>query len=86
MECTITEKELKKALKAIRRASRGGFHYCEGVFRAVGFDGTLVKLEYSDLMEKAHPTDGRYNWGRYQGISRNYTFQNGKLINKKDDK
>ena len=85
MECTITEKELKKALKEIRRASKNGFHYCEGVFRGVGFNGALVQLKYSDLFEKAHPTDGNYDWGRFQGVSKYYTFQNGELINIKDE-
>ena len=85
MNCTITEKELKKALKEINRAKKNGFHYCEGVFRGFDFDGALVKLVYSDLFEKAHPTDGRYNWGRGQFVTNYHTFQNGELIDIEDD-
>jgi len=85
MDCTITEKELKKALKQINRAKKNGFHYCEGVFRGYAFDGGLVKLVYSDLFEKAHPTDGNYNYGRGQSVSKYYTFQNGQLIHIEDD-
>ena len=76
-------KELRRALKEIKRAEKNGFMYCEAVFKPVATtNDTWVVLAYSDLIEKAHPTDGNYSWGRYQGVTENNVFKNGKLVKK----
>jgi len=76
----VTAKELKKALKDIKKAEKNGFMYCEAVFKPIGIDMAFTILEYSDIIEKAHPTNSKFNWGRFQGVSRIYKFKNNKLI------
>ncbi len=79
MSFEINGLELRKALKEIERAEANGFNYCEAVFEPSGLDGIFVKLSYSDLIEKAHPTDGSLNWGRCQNITKRFKFKDGKL-------
>lgn len=66
--------ELRKALKEIEEAEKNGFNYCECVFVPKGIDMAFIDLEYSDLSEKAHPTDGNYDWGRFQSVSKTHRF------------
>jgi hypothetical protein len=72
--------ELRKALEDIKRAEKNGFMFCQAVFEPLAVDGVWVVLRYSDLMEKAHPTDGNFDWGRFQGVSRRNRFKAGKLF------
>lgn len=77
----IKAEELRKALKEIEEAERSGFMHCLSVFR-VTFAGERLDealAEYSDLWVKAHPTDGKLNWGRHQDVTQRYRFKNGKL-------
>jgi hypothetical protein len=88
MNFCISGDELRKALKDIEAAEANGFHYCLAVFDIVS-GGRMIddcRAEYSDLIEKAHPTDGNLTWGRFQGVSRNNRFVKGKLIPIKKEK
>jgi hypothetical protein len=82
MDMVIDAKQLRKALADIEKAEANGFKYCLAVVRLVSAGRMLGdnKLEYSDMIEKAHPVDARYNWGRFQGVSRRNKFINGKLV------
>lgn len=79
MEISLDKKELEKALADIREAEESGFMFCRGVFRVVGMDGSIGNAVYSDLWEKAHPTDGHLNWGRFQSVHKRNRFVNGRL-------
>jgi len=37
-------------------------------------------VQYDSMIEKAHPTDGNLNWGRFQGVTKRNKFKNGKLV------
>lgn len=81
MNMCITEKEIKAIAKVFREARKNGFEHCLAVLE---FDGMQtphwLRLRYSDLWEKAHPTDSKYDWGRCQNITGRFRFKNGKLI------
>ena len=78
----IKPEELRAALADIERAEANGFHYCLSVFRLSSAGRILEQnlMEYSDIIEKAHPTNGNFNWGRHQGVTRDNKFVDGKLI------
>jgi len=81
MEFCITAGELRKALAEIEQAEKNGFFHCLGVFK-FSQAGQMIdqnRAVYSDLLEKAHPTDGNLNWGRFQGVTRRNKFIKGKL-------
>jgi hypothetical protein len=82
MDFVINVEQLRKALKDIEAAEANGFMYCEAVFKITQAGRMLsdCKAEYSDLWEKAHPTDGKFDWGRFQGVSERNKFVDGKLI------
>jgi hypothetical protein len=82
MEFVITPDELRRALAEIEAAEKNGFMYCESVFTltSAGRDLDSCRAEYSDLWEKARLTNGTFNWGRFQGVTRTNKFKNGKLI------
>jgi len=80
MSYKLTGIEIRKALKDIEQAEKNGFMFCEAIFEPSKVDGVFIELNYHDLSEKAHPTDGNLNWGRFQGVSKNYKFKKGKLI------
>lgn len=82
MNFCLDAEQLRRALADIERAESHGFMHCLAVFRlsSVGYSISDVRGTYSDLIERAHPTDGRYDWGRFQGVSRNHRFKNGKLM------
>jgi len=84
MNFVINAKQLRKALKDIEKAEKRGFKYCLSVFTLAKVGPMLSDTEakYSDMLEKAHPTDGRFDWGRFQGVSDTHIFKNGKLIKK----
>ena len=77
---TIGAAELRRALEAIEAAERNGFMYCEAVLDSDSMLLSGLRLRYSDIWEKAHPTDRALDWGRYQGVSRRYRFADGVLL------
>lgn len=82
MDFVITAEQLRAALKDIESAEAHGFHHCLAVFRMASAGRMLDqnRAEYSDMIEKAHPTDGRLDWGRFQGVTRRNRFKGGKLV------
>lgn len=82
MEFCISTKQLREALKDIERAEKNGFMHCLAVFKLTSAGHMLdsCRASYSDLIEKAHPRDGNFDWGRFQGVSIDNKFANGKLI------
>lgn len=80
MNICITEEQLKIALKELKLARKNGFNYSLAVFDSDELDGRYwLKLGFEDLLMKAHPTDGRYNWGR-SSLYKYMKFINGSLI------
>lgn len=82
MEFCIDAVELRKALAEIEAAEANGFRHCLAVLRlaSAGHHLSDCCATYSDLIERAHPTDGSLNWGRFQGVARRHRFKNGKLV------
>ena len=82
MDFCITAEELRKALKEIEEAEKNGFKFCLSVFKIIqcGYMLDQCRAVYSDMFEKAHPTDGKLNWGRFQSVTKRHKFKNGKLI------
>ena len=82
MEFCITADELRKAIAEIEAAEKNGFVHCLGVFRfsQSGFMLSDNRAVYSDLLERAHPTNGAFDWGRFQSVSKRHTFRDGRLI------
>lgn len=78
----ISPEELRKALEEIDLAEKHGFHYCKSVFQLTEYGTSLRhrKAEYCDINEAAHPTDGGLAWGRGQHVSRDFLFEDGKLV------
>lgn len=78
----ISGDELRKALAEIEAAEANGFMHCLAVFemRSAGYmlDDNLAR--YSDLLERAHPTDGHLNWGRHQRVTKRHRFEDGALV------
>lgn len=82
MNFCIDAEQLRKALAEIEVAERNGFKHCLAVFRMASA-GRMIsdnRAEYSDLVEKAHPTDPAFDWGRFQAVSRYNEFRDGKLV------
>ncbi len=81
MDFCIEADELRKALKDIEEAENNGFMYCLSVFKftEIGVSLDQNRAGYSDMIEKAHPTDGNFNWGRFQVVTKYNKFINGKL-------
>lgn len=75
----IKADELRKALREIEVAEKNGFNYCNAVLIPNGTEGAWVVMGFSDLWEKAHPTDPKLNWGRCQSITKRFKFIDGKL-------
>lgn len=82
MQLCIDATQLRAALKEIEAAEKNGFNHCLAVFKmeSVGFMLHDCKARYSDLLERAHPTDGHLNWGRLQSVSKRHKFKDGKLV------
>lgn len=82
MEFCIDAQQLRNALRDIEIAEKNGFNYCLAVFKLshAGYMLSDCRADYSDLIERAHPTNGSLNWGRFQGVTRRFKFKNGKLI------
>lgn len=82
MNFCIDAEQLRAALKEIKAAEANGFHHCLAVFR-MSSAGRMIndcRAEYSDLLERAHPTDDNFNWGRFQGVTRRNRFVDGELV------
>jgi len=82
MEFCIDAAELRKALKEIEAAEAHGFMHCLAVAKltSAGYMLNECRASYDSLLERAHPTDGRFDWGRFQGVTRRNRFVDGKLI------
>jgi len=82
MNFCVDAEQLRKALAEIEAAEKNGFMHCLAVFRMATAGRMLDenRAEYSDLYEKAHPTDGNFDWGRHQLVSRYNRFEAGQLV------
>lgn len=82
MNFCISGDQLRKALADIEAAEKNGFLHCLAVFdiTSAGRMMDQCRAEYSDLIERAHETDGNLNWGRFQGVTRRNRFKDGKLV------
>jgi len=82
MNFCIDAEQLRAALEEIEAAEKNGFHYCLAVFRMASAGQMLDqnRAAYSDLIERAHPTDRHFNWGRFQSVSKRHKFKDGKLV------
>lgn len=81
MELCISSLELRKALGDIEQAEENGFDYCLAVFKITSAGQMLdnCRAQYSDLIEKADPSDSKLDWGRFQNVSKKFKFVNGRL-------
>ena len=82
MEFCVNANELRKALAEVEAAEKNGFKFCLSVFKLTSAGTKLGDCiaSYSDILEKAHPTDGHLNWGRFQSVTKRNKFKNGKLV------
>jgi len=82
MEFVINAKELRKAMRRLEKAEKNGFKYCQSIFEFVRAGSTLDDnvAEYIGILEKAHPTDASFDWGRGQDVTKKFRFVKGKLI------
>ncbi len=82
MDFCISSFELRKALETIEAAEKNGFDYCLAVFQMSSAGPMLdqCRATFSDLIEKADPTDPNLDWGRFQGVSRRNKFVDGELV------
>lgn len=82
MELCIDATHLRAALAEIEQAEKHGFMHCLAVFKITSAGVMLdeCRASYSDILERAHPTDPSKNWGRFQGVSKRYRYKNGKLV------
>ena len=83
MELCINAQQLRAALAEIEAAEKNGFMHCLAVFKMASA-GPMISdctANYSDLLERAHPTRGDMDWGRFRGVSRRNKFstKTGKL-------
>ena len=85
MEMVISAAELRKALYDIEAAEKNGFMFCLAVLKldSAGPSISDCRVRYSDMIEKAHPTDGSLDWGRFQGVTQRYMFRKGKIVPQK---
>lgn len=82
MDFCIDAAQLRAALREIEQAEQKGFMHCLAVFKITSA-GTMLyecRASYSDLLERAHPTDPSKNWGRFQDVSKRHRYKNGKLV------
>lgn len=82
MHFCIDAEQLRKALADIEKAESNGFMHCLAVFD-ITQAGRMIdqcRAEYSDLSERAHPTDPNFSWGRFQNVTGRNKFVRGKLV------
>ena len=80
MELCINGEQLRKALAELEKAEQNGFTHSVAIFE-LATAGPMIDdctMNYDSLIVKAHPTDGRSNWGRC--FRPNMRFENGKLV------
>lgn len=82
MEFCIDAAQLRAALAEIEAAEKNGFLHCLAVFKFshAGYMLSDCRATYSDLLERAHPTNASLDWGRFQGVSKRHTFKDGELV------
>jgi hypothetical protein len=82
MQLCINAQELRKALADIEAAEANGFMHCQAVFGLATAGPNLgdCTMNYSDMIERAHPFEPAFNWGRYQRVSARNKFKDGKLV------
>jgi len=82
MDAAISPRKLRAALREIEQAEQNGFMHCLGVFKITSAGVMLdeCRASYSDLLERAHPTDPSKNWGRFQAVTKRNRYENGKLV------
>ena len=82
MEFCIGAKALREALAEIEVAEANGFMHCLAIFKLTSAGPCIgdCRAEFSDLSERAHPTDGRLNWGRFQAVTKRHQFVDGRLV------
>ena len=81
MDFCIESGEIRKALAEIEAAEANGFMHCLAVFK-IASAGPMLRnnrAKYSDLCEKAHPSDGNFDWGRSQNVTKRFRFKDGRL-------
>lgn len=77
----ISGNELRKALTEVEEAEAAGFLASEACFRLIPKNSLWADGTFLDISEKAHPTDGRLNWGRDNFIvKRGGRFVDGKIV------
>lgn len=82
MDFCVDAATLRKALADIEAAEANGFMHCLAVMKLVSA-GRMIsdnRAEYSDMIERAHPTDGHLDWGRFQGVSKRNKFDGQGLV------
>ncbi len=78
----IDAEQLRAALADIERAESNGFNHCLAVFQ-MATAGPMISdntATYSDMIERAHPTNGAMDWGRFQGVSRRNRWNGTELV------
>jgi len=82
LELCIDAAQLRRAMMDLEAAEANGFMHCLAVLRFASVGPMLSdnRLEYSDMIERAHPTDGRLDWGRFQRVSARHKFVGGELV------
>lgn len=79
----ISADEICKAADELRKAQERGFVASDATFRIAEVnDLGKCNLTFMDVWDKAHPTDGRLNWGR-QGVSKYCRVVDGRLVEDK---
>jgi hypothetical protein len=81
MIAAISGDELRKALVEVEKAEAAGFVASQAVFNLTMKNGVWGDGEFTDVCEKAHPTNGALNWGRDNFMVRQgFTFRDGRLL------
>lgn len=82
MQICINAHELRGALAEIEAAEANGFMHCQAIFGLATAGPSLgdCTMVYSDMLERAHPTDPSKNWGRYQAVSKRNRWDGKKLV------
>lgn len=47
---------------------------------SAGLNIAQCRAEFSDLSERAHPTDPDKNWGRFQAVTKRHRWDGSKLV------
>lgn len=82
MQVCADAEQLRKALADLEAAEANGFRHCLAVFdlRVPGPMLSDSRATYSDMVERAHPTNPSLDWGRFQGVTKRHRFVKGKLV------